>query len=339
MSRRTVTLIVGVLVLIALAVGGAQLPVQYAAEAPGPTFNTLGSANGQQVIAISGRTPDKTSGNLNMTTVSVYDHLDLLSALRGWFASDQSVVPREVLFPPNETSTQIQRQNTQEFTSSQDSAIAAALGKLGYPNKIVVVKLQKGSPAAGRLAPGDTIDAINGTSVANVANLTSTLKKFSPGTALTVTSTRNGHPRTVRIVSTKAPDRSGAALGVFVSYQRVAPFKVSIRLADVGGPSAGLMFTLGILDKVGKDDLTDGKFIAGTGTIDPNGKVGAIGGIPLKMIAARRAGASVFLVPAENCAEAAGHDPAGLRLIKVTSLDSALSALHTLHAGGSPPHC
>ena len=339
MSRRTVTLIVGVLVLVALAVGGSQLPVQYAAEAPGPTFNTLGSANGRQVIAITGRTPDRTTGHLNMTTVSVYDHLDLLSALRGWFASDQAVVPREVLFPPNETPAQIQQQNSQEFTSSQDSAIAAALGKLGYPNKVVVVKVEKGSPAAGKLGPGDSVDRVDGTPVTTVDSLTARLKKVTPGTPVAVTLTHSGRSHTVRVVTTKAPNRSGAALGVFVSYQRVAPFTVSIRLADVGGPSAGLMFTLGILDKVGKSDLTDGKFIAGTGTMDPSGKVGAIGGIPLKMIAARQAGASVFLVPAANCAEAVAHRPAGLRLIKVSNLDGALAALHTLHSGGSPPPC
>ena len=110
-------------------------------------------------------------------------------------------------------------------------------------------------------------------------------------------------------------------MGVNVAAGCVAPFQVDLGLADqIGGPSGGLMFALGIMDKVGPDDLTAASEIAGTGTIDATGAVGAIGGIQLKMIAARRAGATVFLAPATNCADVRGNIPKGLNVVKVDSL-------------------
>lgn len=108
---------------------------------------------------------------------------------------------------------------------------------------------------------------------------------------------------------------------------------MDIGLQDVGGPSAGLMFALGIVDKLTPTDLTGGRFVAGTGTIDDSGKVGPIGGISMKVIAARNAGARYFFTPSDNCAEASRNTPAGLRLIKVNTLDDALKALDQLRAG------
>ncbi|MEU5042780.1 S16 family serine protease [Streptomyces griseorubiginosus] len=120
--------------------------------------------------------------------------------------------------------------------------------------------------------------------------------------------------------------------------------KVTLRLADVGGPSAGLLFTLGIIDKLDGNgaggDLTGGRTIAGTGTIDADGAVGAVGGVALKTQAAKRDGATVFLVPKAECADAKGELPKGLRLIPVTSLTGAVSALTALESGkGSVPAC
>jgi PDZ domain-containing protein len=119
--------------------------------------------------------------------------------------------------------------------------------------------------------------------------------------------------------------------------------KVDLKLADVGGPSAGLLFTLGIIDKIDGDghggDLTGGRVIAGTGTIDGSGKVGAVGGVPLKEKAAARDGATVFVVPRGECSDATAQLPHALKLIPVTSLDGALSALSALRAGQKTPTC
>src|SRR5262249_3012991 len=155
------------------------------------------------------------------------------------------------------------------------------------------------------LAVGDTIDSVNGQPIKNTDTLLKILGQIKPGTKVTVGYTRDGKPATGTITTTKAKKGDGSAPGVEVVFEPVAPFDVKISLANIGGPSAGLMFALGIIQKAGPDiNLTGGKFIAGTGTIDPQGDVGPIGGIPLKMVGAKRAGATIFLVPAGNCAEA-----------------------------------
>jgi PDZ domain-containing protein len=141
------------------------------------------------------------------------------------------------------------------------------------------------------------------------------------------------------VTTKKATDRAGSLLGVLVIEEPSAPFDVDIEVADVGGPSAGLMLTLGILDLVGDQDLTGGKVLAGTGTIDANGKVGPIGGIQLKMVAAENIGAKLFLVPADNCTEAMAAPQPGLSMAKVSDLDDALTALQDFRAGRTPPSC
>jgi PDZ domain-containing protein len=143
----------------------------------------------------------------------------------------------------------------------------------------------------------------------------------------------------VQIATKAAGDRKGSLLGVSVLEQPSAPFDVKIDVADVGGPSAGLMLTLGILDLVGDDDLTGGAVVAGTGTIDAQGKVGPIGGITLKMVAAKDIGAELFLVPADNCSEAKGVAAPGFPLARVASLDDALKALTDFEAGRTPATC
>jgi PDZ domain-containing protein len=126
---------------------------------------------------------------------------------------------------------------------------------------------------------------------------------------------------------------------VLVLQTPYAPFDVDIEVDDVGGPSAGLMLTLGIIDMVGDTDLTEGAVVAGTGTISADGAVGPIGGIPLKMVAAREIDAELFLVPADNCAEALQNAQPGLPMARVATLDDALTALADLRAGTTPPGC
>jgi PDZ domain-containing protein len=343
MSRRVLTLITGAVLLLALLVGGSQLPVPYAELGPGPTLNTLGvDQSGNEIIQISGgRSAEKTSGNLNLTTVSVRDRLDLLGALRGWLDPDRAVVPREEIFPPGQTQQQTDQKNTQDFVDSQNSAELAALAHLKL-TEVVVSTIPDDSPSHGKLAAKDVITALQGRKVADTDQLGSILQATTPGTTVTVDYERNGKPGTTQVTTARstADGKVRAALGVTITLASTAKFKVKIGLDDrIGGPSAGLMFALGILEKLGPEDLTGGRFIAGTGTIDLSGAVGPIGGIPLKLIAAKDKGATAFLVPAGNCAEASRRPPAGLTLIKVDSLDSALSALEALQAGQPTPAC
>jgi len=335
------TMSVGVALLVVLGLFGARLPVPYAALGPGPTLDTLGSVGNRQVIAIVGRTPNTTTGHLNLTTVSVQDRLDVFSVLRGWVDGGVSVVPREELYPPDQTQEQVDKENTAEFARSQSDAVLAALRELHYPEKIVIQGVPDGSASTGKLRSRDLLTSVDGTPVTDLATLEKVLTRLAPGTTVTVGYRRQHAAGTARVTLAKAKDRPGGALGVLVSMEPVAEdFTVNIQVGeDIGGPSAGLMFALGILEKIGPTELTGGRFIAGTGTIDPVGKIGPIGGIPLKMLGARQKGATVFLVPAANCDEARRAIPAGLRLVKVDSLHTAVTALGTLRQGGVPAGC
>lgn len=343
MSRRVVTMITGAVLLLALVVGGSQLPVPYAELGPGPTLDTLGvDRAGNQIIQVDGREVDSTDGHLNLTTVTVRDRLDLLGALRGWLDPDRAVVPREEIFPPGQTQQETDEKNTRDFVTSQNSAELAALAYLGL-TKVVISAVEDDSPSHGKLAEKDVLTAVAGKKVGDITQLGDVLRSVEPGTTVTVAYDRGGRAGTAQVTTTEGQDETGrtrAVLGVGVTLQSTAPFTVKIALDDrIGGPSAGLMFALGILEKLGPEDLTGGRFVAGTGQIDVSGNVGPIGGIPLKLIAAKDKGATVFLVPAGNCAEAVRRPPSGLQLVKVETLSGAVDALEALEAGRSVPAC
>ena len=340
MTRRIAVLTSGVVLLVLFGLLGTTLPVPYVAQVPGPTYNTLGDIDGSPIISVTGRDPNEVSGNLNLTTVGVSrGGLSLVQAVRGWFDDEVAVVPEDSVYPPDRTQEETRQANRQAFLTSEQAAESAALGHLGYPVKVVVQEVPKGSPSASELAVGDSIDAVDGTPTPDSDTLTSVLTGIPGGTEVSVSKTHLGTTSTVQITTKAATDRKGSLLGVSVLEQPSAPFDVSIDVKDVGGPSAGLMLTLGILDLVGDQDLTGGKKVAGTGTIDATGTVGPIGGITLKMVAAKDIGAQLFLVPADNCKEAAGVADPGFPLAKVASLDDALKALSDFEAGRAPATC
>ena len=340
MTRRIAVLTAGVVLLVIFGLLGTTLPVPYVAQVPGPTYNTLGDIDGSPIITVQGRDPNPVSGNLNLTTVGVSrGGLSLVQAVRGWFDDQVAVVPEDSVYPPDRSEEETRQANREAFLSSEQAAESAALGHLGYPVKVVVQDVPKGSPSAAALSAGDSIDAVDGTPTPDSDTLTSVLSGIPGGTVVTVDRTHLGTSGQVEITTKAAADRAGSLLGVTVLEQPSAPFDVSIDVKDVGGPSAGLMLTLGILDLVGTQDLTGGAVVAGTGTIDAKGTVGPIGGITLKMAAAKEIGAQLFLVPADNCTEATGVDHPGFPLAKVASLDDALTALSDFEAGRTPATC
>jgi PDZ domain-containing protein len=223
---------------------------------------------------------------------------------------------------------------------SQDAATAAALSQLGIKpasTSVAVGGFSTGSPSAGKLALGDRIVAVNGTAVSTPDQLTAQIGRVKPGQAVRITYQRGGGPRqTVSITTAAAPgDARRPIIGITPTRKSVYPVTVKIGLKDVGGPSAGLMFAIGIVDLLTPGDLAGGRTIAGTGEITQNGSVGAIGGIQQKLLGARRSGATVFLVPADNCPEASQATPKGLRLVKVGTLADALGSLEALRANPS----
>jgi Lon-like protease len=345
MSRRSLTLLIasiGTALAIAVSV---LVPVPYVILGPGPTLNTLGrDSSGKPLITISGRASYPVSGHLNMVTVSYQgcqgDRFNIFTALVAWLNPHQAVVPESEICPAGQTQKQTQQQDTQEMTSSQQTATAAALTELHIPYsaQLVVAQADKGMPASGVLKAGDVITAVNGKPVTSQAGLTSMITSHPAGATLTVSITRNGQSKQVKVGTREAGGHP--VMGVEITGRYKFPFGVRISVGDIGGPSAGLMFALGIIDKLTKADLTGGKFIAGTGEIEASGKVDAIGGIQQKMIGARNAGATVFLTPAANCADAKGAVPAGLRVVKVSTLAQAVSYLQALKTGGPvPPSC
>ena len=330
---------VGVVLLVVFGVLGAAVPVPYVAQVPGPTFDTLGDVDGKPIISVEGRDRNQTDGELVLTTVGVSRAgLSLVEAVQGWFDSEVSVVPEETVYPPGRSEQETRDANRQAFLTSEEAAEAAALAELGYPVKVVVRGLSDDSPAEGQLQEGDAIESVAGRPTPDLATLDAVLASIPGGTTVPVAYTRLGQPGTA-MVTTRAADDEGSLLGVLVQAQPAAPFDVDIAVGDVGGPSAGLMLSLGILDLVGDTDLTGGATVAGTGTIDATGEVGPIGGIQLKMIAAQKIGAKLFLVPADNCADALAAPQPGLTLARVSDLDQALTALEDFRAGRTPQSC
>jgi PDZ domain-containing protein len=343
LSRRVRTLLVAAIVFLGLLILAMTLPVPYVILSPGPTYNTLGTDDkGHTIIVIKGGRTRKTSGNLNMTTVLVStQRLNVFNVLSAWLQSDEVVVPRSSIYPPGSTQNQVDQQNAQDFTQSQDDAIAAASCELGYPKRFGVVSVIGGGAALGKLRPSDEIKTLDGKPADSDALLRVLLAQRPPGASVSVGILRTGKPRTVRItLGPSLKGRSGGSIGIAPGAVCQLPFTVDLGLGNqIGGPSAGLMFALGIMDKTGTRDLTDGRFVAGTGTIDASGSVGPIGGIQLKMIAARRAGATVFLAPVGNCSEAKSAVPAGLDVVRVDTLHHAVQYLADIEQHRSVPHC
>jgi PDZ domain-containing protein len=339
MRRRGVTVILGALITALLAVGVMAAPLPYVVLKPGPTVNTLGSQDGTEVIQVSKATTTKSAGQLRLTTVNVQSQVELVWAISSWISNKDAVVPRELIYPPEKTEKEVEQQNAQEWTESQASAVTVALTKLGYPVRTVVNKVTAGGASVGLLRPDDVITAVTGTAVTNPTRLTELVRAKPAGTALTVAYTRAGQAGTARITTKAGTDDATPRLGLEIGAKQNAPFTVKIDLDKIGGPSAGLMFTLGIMDKLQPVDLTGGKIIAGTGTIDDDGNVGPIGGIPQKLVGAKSAGAQIFLVPKDNCAEALKNAVDGLPMAEVATVDDALTALKTFTGGGTPKPC
>ena len=340
MTRRTAVLTAGAVLLVLFGVLGTTVPVPYVAQVPGPVYNTLGGIDGEQIIQVEGRAPNDVTGQLDLTTVGVSrGGLSLGQAILGWFDDEVSVVPEESVYPPDRSEEETRQANLDAFLNSEQAAEIVALGHLGYPVKVVVRGLAEDSPSAGALEEGDAIEAVDGRPTPDTDALDEVLTSIPGGSAVTVSYTRLGEPGTAEIVTKRAENRKGSLLGISILEQPSAPFDVDIQVEDVGGPSAGLMLTLGILDLVGDEDLTRGAVIAGTGTIDVDGAVGPIGGIALKMAAAQDNEAELFLVPAANCAEALRVAGPDLPLARVATVDDALQALADLHAGRAPAGC
>ncbi|WP_080796104.1 YlbL family protein [Corynebacterium pacaense] len=348
MNRRLKTLTWGAIPLVALAglvsidrIPGTDvdLTVPFAAEGPGPTFNTLGEVDGTPVVEVEGAETHDVQGNLNMTTVSVRTNMTLSQAISRWLFTGDTMVPIEQIFPPGQSVEDVQQSNELAFSSSEASATIAAMNYLGLPVEVEVLGIVEGSAATGHLEEGDRIEAVDGTVVKTPGAIQERIRAKAPGDEVSVDYLRNGQPGSTRIVLGAHPDdKNLALLGVTMTSVGSSGVEVNYNLEDVGGPSAGLMFSLAVVDKLTADQINGGRFVAGTGTIAEDGTVGPIGGIAHKVRAAEDAGAEVFLAPADNCAEAVGSNP-DLTVLKVNTLSDAISGMAAYNNGGEYQTC
>jgi PDZ domain-containing protein len=355
-SRRGWTLIISAITTLLLLAVAFVLPVPFVKLAPGPTFNVIGVDDGQPVIKISGTPTYPVSGNLDMTTVlesgGPRGGLTFVDAIASWLNPSDAVVPRELLFPDDMTGEEVQKHQALMFSTSESNAIAAALNYLKLPvvERVVVTAVFPDSPADSKLLPKDEVVSIDGTPVTAPEQLGKAVRSAPIGTTFELGVRRDGVEvdgvmkdnvdQMISVTSAANPDDPTLPyIGIGVGTLYSAEFPIDFTLTDVGGPSAGLMFATGIVDKLTPDNLTDGKHIAGTGTIEPDGKVGAIGGIRQKMAGARNAGAELFLMPKVHCAEAADHIPDGLTVVPVETLTDAVTAIQHYNEGTPVATC
>lgn len=329
------------------------IPVPFVMKSPGPVFNTIGKINDVELISISGTQFYPTEGELNMTTVSEYggpqQGLDVFQAIWGWLSPDRTVVPRESIYPEDETEQEQTARNAMSFSTSQSYAIAAAMAYLDQPvtEKLMITSVGFATPAQDKFRAGDEILAINGAQMTSPEQVVKVVRSNPVGTDLTFSVVRSDSKLDVIVTSSTRQDDPLTAqdeatipyigIGIDISYS--ADFKIEFGVTGVGGPSAGTMFAIAIIDKLTPGALTGGKVIAGTGTIDPDGNVGDIGGIQQKLIGARDAGAVLFLAPQGNCDEVVGHIPNGLTVAAVGTLAEAMSAIEVFNSGGQVNLC
>jgi Lon-like protease len=334
MSRRTWASLLAVVLVVGLSVVAARKSVPYVTFSPGPTVNVLGSYNDKSIIQVTGHREYRDKGALRLTTIiptGPSDKVSIPQMVLAWIDPDRAVYPRSTLYGTKDTRQSVQQQSAAQMASSQDNAIASALGALDIPftTKVGVATVQPGGPADGKLKPGDIIVSVNGKDVTDVSQVTDAIRPLPVGSHVALTVRRDNHLEQVDLVTTAATDDPKAS-AVRVSIQAAGyrfPFQVQLKLnQNIGGPSAGMMFAMGIYDVLTPGSLTGGKAIAGTGEIDGEGNVSPIGGIQQKLVGAQDDGAKLFLVPADNCAEALGghYDPDKMRLVKVTKLDDAV---------------
>ena len=349
-SRLKPTLTWTLLILLGAAM---FIPVPYVMTSPGPVFNTIGEVNEIELISISGTETYPTEGELDMTTVSEYggpqEGLDMFQAIWGWIDPDRRVVPRESVYPEGETEEENTARNVEAFSTSQSYAIAAAMDYLDQPIKeqVIVTSVGLDTPAQDKLRAGDEILTVDGVPMATPEQVVEAVRSKPIGTDLNFSVMRGGTKLEVVVTSgtrsddpeTEQNEATIPYIGIGIDINYSAEFEIKFGVTGVGGPSAGTLFAIGIIDKLTPGALTQGKIIAGTGTIDPDGNVGEIGGIQQKLIGARDAGAVLFLAPAGNCDEVIGHIPDGLTVAAIETLEDAMDEIEAFNAGKSVTPC
>ncbi len=341
MTQRTLAGILAVPLLVALWAVALTSGLPYVTYQPGVTVDVLGSDDGKEIVQVSGHKTYRDKGQLRMTTVYVtrpQSTVNVFEATSAWLSRDDAVIPYDAVYAPDETQEDSKTESAVAMVSSQDSAVAAALTELGYDVTPVteVLNVSEGLPAAGKLEVRDVLLKIGSTTITSADDVVTAVRAAPVGKPLPFVVRRGEKERTVDVTPEKigGQNRIGITPGPGFDF----PFQVSVNIdPTIGGPSAGLLFSLGIYDTLTPGSLTGDEIVAGTGTIDDAGKVGPIGGIPQKIAASREAGAKLFLVPVDNCKEADRAPRGDMRLAVVSTMHEAVQAIETWTADHGAP--
>jgi Lon-like protease len=329
MTQRNLAGLLAAPLLIGLWIFALVQPLPYVTFRPGPTLDVLGEADGQEIIQVDGHKTYAAEGQLRMTTVRNSQpgaRVSLVDLMEAWISRDDAVYPYDVVYGPDETRESNEKEGEEQMVSSQHLAAAVALNELGFRvTEADVADVEDGSPADGRLEKGDVILEIDGAEVRNALDVITAVQSAS-GKDVELVVRRDGKRQTVAV---SPGTRDGAPyLGIDLTTEVLPlPSDVEVTIPEIGGPSAGLMLSLGIYDTLTPGSMTDGATIAGTGEIDSNGQVGSIGGIQQKIAAARETDAELFLVPAGNCDDALGARNDDLTLVRADTMHGAAAAI------------
>jgi len=322
------------------------MPSPYAIEAPGPTYDTLASADGTPLVEIDGASTYDSTGELRLTTVTFSpagtQPFTVGRVIEAFFSPQKTVVPEEAVYGTSTEQEQEAQASAEQWISSQESATVSALEASGtvVPSTMTVAEVIDTSNAKDLLLVGDVLTAADGEPLVSYSDLTTFLAAREPGDSVTMTVNRADASVDVTF-DLIASDDGRALMGISIDPDFELPVQVTVGIDKVGGPSAGLMFALAIMDKLSPEDELQGAKVAGTGEIYVDGQVYPIGGIQYKLAGARAAGAEYFLAPVENCPDVVGHIPEGLSVYAVNDLADAYAAIVAIgqHDTDSLPTC
>lgn len=331
MTQRTLAGLLAVPLLVALWFQVLREPLPYVIYAPGLTVDVLGTDDGEELISVSGAEAHRDDGQLRFTTVLVTQPesaVNLFQLLGAWLDDDDAVYPYDAVYGPEDTDTSEDEEGAFQMATSQDNAIAVALTELGYdvnPTP-VVSRVIEGAPADGELEVDDHLLAINGMEVTSIEAAGQAVDDTPDDQPVELRIQRGADERTVSITRETVEGELRLGFEMRNSYRFPVDVEVGVDPA-IGGPSAGLMFSLAIYDTLTEGSLTNGESVAGTGTIAGDGTVGPIGGIDQKIAGARQDGAGLFLVPADNCDDAYESPHGDMRLTRVATMSEAVAAI------------
>lgn len=345
-KRRLVALCSLLSVLILVVALGFLPTTDYVIESPGPVLNVNGKLKGKDIISVKNTNIPTTP--LAMTTVSVQGCDDkgitYWQLIKSELTSSDAVVERDNVCPKNISEKTVSQMNAAQMTGSQDSAVVAAW-QLTKPDAKFTLTVEQAVTDSAKQAfkKGDKLVSIvdadsKSVQITNYKQLREVLEKMTPGKPIKVTIERDSATQEVSVLGAKPEDssRKGAMLGITLNVNPPAGHEVTYAVGGIGGPSAGMIFALDIAQRLEGKNYAGTTPVAGTGTIDLSGNVGAIGGIKQKMLGARDEGYKVFLAPAANCADVVGNEPKGMTVIPVSTLSEARTAMQRVAAGQAP---